>query len=288
MSDGTRIALLVIGRVSEEARQGDTMKKIVLPLLILFSMAIGCIESNPQPSPAGDSGGQANIDEPDDAVAPKASPTVDEGLMYASAPGEDEGIIVVGAASAAIDASEGRANGDEDPPEDPDGDDDGDFGVNEDGSFVVVIPKPVPPKVTLVFTFPDGGEVMAELYVPGSDQDDERSPWLYSGESQEEPANGPPADYDGFKAGAGVSYGITAADLEDGTVEVVGGFLSVTPLAKVVLANVATGDTVVEQVTNTGEFVAQIGGMAGDAISMFAVNPDEKEQATSPVMLVVE
>jgi hypothetical protein len=263
------------------------MKKVILPLLVLFTFAIGCIESNPQPSPLGDGNGGQNLEDPDDAVAPKASPVVDEGLMFASAPGEDEEIIVVGAAGAAPEANGGYADSDEEPPEGEDGDDDGDFAVNEDGSFVLVIKKPVPPKITLVFTFPDGGEVMAELDVPGGDQDDDRAPWLYSGEA-EEPNNGPPADYDGFEAGAGAFYGINASDVDDGTVEVVGGFLSVTPLAKVVLANIATGETVVVQATNTGEFVAQIGGLAGDAISMFAVNPDEKGQATSPVVLVVE
>jgi hypothetical protein len=260
------------------------MKKIVLPLLVLFMTGIGCIESNPQPSPLDDGIGGQNIEDPDDAVAPKASPVVDEGLMFASAPGEDEEIVVVGAAGAAPEANGGYADSDDEP--DAGEDDDGDFGVNEDGSFVVVIKKPVPPKITLVFTFPDGGEVMAELEVPGGDQDDDRAPWLYSGEA-EEPSNGPPADYDGFESGAGAFYGITASDLGDGTVEVVGGFLSVTPLAKVVLANIATGETVVVQATNTGEFVAVIGGMAGDAISMFAVNPEEKGQATSPVVLVV-
>ena len=275
---------MVIGSVSEEPG-GFIMKKIMLPLLVLFSFAIGCIESNPQPSPQGDNGGTQKLD--DEVVEPAASPTVVDDLMYASAPGEDEAIIVVGAAGAAMDADSGRADGGEELPAGEDGDDeDGAFGVNDDGSFVVVVPKVVPPKITLVFKFPDGGEVMVEIAVPGGDQDDDRSPWMYSGE--DEPANGPPADYDGFEAGAGAFTGIVVTDLEDGSVEVVGGFLSVTPLAKVVLANIATGETVVEQATNTGEFVAQIGGMAGDTISMFAVNPDEKGQATSPLMLIVE
>ncbi len=280
---------MVIGPVSKEAGQGDTMKKLILPLLVLFLTSIGCIESNPQPSPEGDSTGHQNAGADDEIVAPKASSSVDEELMYASAPGEEEEIIVVGAAGAAMDAEAGRASGGEEPPngEDGDGDDDADFGVNEDGSFVVVMPKIDPPKITLIFTFPYGGDVKVELEVPGGDLDDDRAPWVYSGE-EEEPANGPPADYDGFEAGAGAFYGINAADLEDGTVEVVGGFLSVTPLAKVVVANIATGENVVVQATNTGEFVAVVGGVAGDTISMFAVNPDEKGQATSPVMLVVE
>ena len=264
------------------------MKKIMLPLLVLFSFAIGCIESNPQPSPVDDTPGQNRGG--DDAInPPKSAVSVDDGLMYASAPGETEEIIVVGEAGAAMDADGGFASGGEEPPagEDGDeGDDDASFGVNDDGSFVVVVPKVVPPKIILVFTYPDLDDVVVELSVPGGDRDDDQSPWMSQGD--EEPANGPPAEYDGFEAGAGAFYGIVASDLEDGTVEVVGGFLSVTPLAKVVLANIGTGETVVVQATNTGEFVAQIGGTAGDTVSMFAVNPDAKEQATSPLMLIVE
>jgi hypothetical protein len=262
------------------------MRLTLMAFTLALSLVLGCIESNPQPSPGQDTGnGRWDPTKDDSSDSAKSPSAVDDDLIYASAVGADGETIIVGAAGAAMDASGGNAasGGDEAPAGE---DSDGDFAVNDDGSFVVVVPVVVPPKISLVFKYSDSDDVTVEIVLPGGDADDDASPWMYSGE--EEPSNGPPAEFDGFDNGAGAFYGILVSDIGDGTIEVVGSFLSVTPLAKVVLANLATGKTATVQATNTGEFVATLPGMAGDAISVFAVNPEEKEKATEAVVLTVE
>ncbi len=129
---------------------------------------------------------------------------------------------------------------------------------------------------------------MVEVVIPGTDaDDDEATPWLATGANAEEPSGSPPGEYDGFENGAGLG-GILAADNGDGTATVTGGFLSVTPLARIVIVNLASNAQAIALATTTGEFTATLPGQAGDSLSLFAVNPGEKEKATAPELLIVE
>ena len=251
--------------------------------LTLAMFFVGCLESNPQPTPLGDQdtkgGGNVSTSERE----------VDDGQIYSSAPDETNTIIIVGAAGAA-EGAEACFGAAEDEPSAGGSNEDGDEAdVDDDGSFVLVIPDVVPPVIVLTFKYPDQDDIVLNVEIPAlSDEDTDETPWMAIGEMGAEEPNGRPSDYDGWENAAGAgSSGITATDLGDGTVEVRGGFLSVTPFVKIVVVNLSNDAKAVTSANVSGEFLTTLAGQVGDGISLFAVNPSDNQKATVPVMLTV-
>jgi hypothetical protein len=247
----------------------------------MLLLAAGCMESNPQPSPAGQDAAVPH----DDALG-GGGREVDEEKLYSSAPDDSDSVIVVGDKGAA----EGAANCFADS-------DDAGAGeaepstVNEDGSFVIVVSDVVGPTVRLVFKYPDTlEELPVEVPVPIVTTDDDMRVWLDADaeDKQDEDPNGRPAEYDGWAAAAGgTSGGITASAVADGQVEVVGAPFSATPLSMVIVVNLSLGSQAIEQANNVGEFLVTLPGNPGDGISVFASNPGDHGKATVPVSLTV-
>jgi hypothetical protein len=271
------------------------MDKLFLVLVaVVASVALGCLESNPQPSPLGDDtgGGQG---EP----TVTKSPVVDEGKIFMSAPDEAEMVVIAADDGAAMGASGAYASAEGADPE-ADGDnareeEKGDeFGVDDDGSFVIVLSGVKPPKVFLTFEFPDFDDIVVELEVPTATADeDDDAVWLAPAgeEGREDPgANSElPADYDGFKdMSGGAITGVAVVDTGEGEVEVVGSFLSVTPFSVVVVVNLSSEEKSIVNANNQGEFIAPISANSEDVLSLFASNPGDHGKATAPVYLTVE
>jgi hypothetical protein len=260
------------------------MKYLSVALYLTLAMFfIGCLESNPQPTPLGDKETKGGGD-------PLPSErSVDDGQIYASAVDETNTVIIVGAAGAAEGADACFGASEEEPAAGGSNADGDDGDVDEDGSFVLVIPDVAPPVIVLTFKYPDRGDIVLTLDVPAVGDDDlDETPWMATGEMGAEEPNGRPSNYDGWQNAAGAgSSGITATDLGDGTIEVRGGFLSVTPLVKMVVVNLSNDDKAVVAANVSGEFIAILSGTVGDGISLFAVNPSDSNKATIPVVLTV-
>jgi len=237
----------------------------------------------------------------DAAVEPSTTKSVDDELIFASAPDESGQMVIVGAEGAAAGADAAYAGGNEDnsepsgetgedTTEDMGGDSkDGDgFSVAGDGSFVIVIPNVKPPKIMLTFHYPDTDEdVEVEVNVPDPSSDSDARPWMDAGEEKQgDPGfNEPPAEYDAMAGGAGA--GVSALVAGDGVVQVIGTPFAVTPLSTVVVANLTTGDKVLAQANTVGEFAVQMPGKAGDLVSVFVVNPSDHSEATAALVLTV-
>lgn len=269
------------------------MGKLFLVLvLMVMSVSSGCLESNPQPSPQGDAVGPA------EPVANR-SPVVEENKIFMSAPDESEMVVIAADEGAAKGASGVFAAAEEESAE-PDadnggGENDGDeYGVGDDGSFVIVLSGVKPPKVVLRFVFPDFDDIKVELEVPTATADeDDDAVWLASmaDEDGDDPgANAElPADYEGFKdMSGGAVQGVTVVSAGEGKVEVMGEFLSVTPFSVVIVVNLSSEEKSIVNANNQGEFVATLAANSGDVLSLFAANPGDHGKATAPVYLTVE
>ncbi len=264
------------------------MKTTIRPVMLGLALLVaGCLESNPQPMPEQDT----FVRPPEGSDAgeePAVAKSVDEDLIFSSAPDESGQMVVVGAEGAAQGADSAYAGGGEEG-EEPgaDGDENG-ASVAGDGSFVIVIPKIKPPKLTLTFHYPDTDEtVVVDLTIPDPASDSDARPWMDAGaEKQGDPGfNQPPAEYDGIAGGE--SGGVTVLVAGDGIVDVIGTPFSVTPLATVVAANLTGGDKVLTQANTVGEFSIQVAGVPGDLISVFVVNPADHTEATAALVLPV-
>lgn len=258
----------------------------IILLLTMSAAVTACLESNPQPSPAGDDTGSWTGT--DTSGPQKKSWEVDSDRILVSAMGEDGATVVVGESGAAPGAEEmfyeaddsGRDNGDGEPAA---------GAVDEDGSFavVVVLPEPV---IKLHFVFPDGEEVVVELVPPETAHtDDADGVWVWNGGREgEEPSGTPPEEpYSGFADLAGQEITITIVVTGAESIEVTGTVFSTTPLAKVVAVNLSNLDKAVDSASNTGEFSLALSGKKGDVITVFAINPSDNSKATAPVNLVV-
>jgi hypothetical protein len=228
------------------------------------------VESNPQPSPETDQ--VAHVDE-----AAPPGPEVDEGKVYLSAAGGAENVVVVGD-KAAPGADSGEA-GDAD-----DAQGAASFGVDEDGSFVVVVPPPKVPKLIVVFHFPEGKDLSVEFVVPQETDDngeEKASFWAYGGRDNEPY----PPEWQDLDAGAAAPGGMTVAFVSEGLYEVAGGLASVPPAALVVVANGTAAAEAVTVADGDGEFVVQIEGTPGDKLYVFSTGVESHEQASAPVEL---
>ncbi|MBM4356176.1 MAG: hypothetical protein FJ109_20690 [Deltaproteobacteria bacterium] len=270
---------------------------VTLGLVLLLA---GCLESNPQPFPQDDAtNGPPGAD--DGTATPVSAKSVDEELIFASAPDENGQMVIVGAGGAAegadaayagagAEGSEPNAETGEDVTGDAVGDQEGGdgFSVSGDGSFVIVIPEVKPPKILLVFHYPDTDEeVEIEIPVPDPQSDSDARPWMDAGEeAKSDPGfNQPPSEYDAMAGGEGAGVSVLVAG--DGPLEVLGAPFAVTPLATVVVANLTTGDKILAQANTVGEFVVQLPGKPGDLVSVFVVNPSDHSEATAALVLTV-
>ena len=261
--------------------------KLCLIVAAAALLAASCFESNPQPAPEK-AGGAEVVTGMDTGThgGPGADFDVDEELMFVSAPGEGDTVLVFGEAGSAAgaDGIEAEAEGA--------AEEDGAFSLDDDGSFVVLLTGVVGTEVNLKFTFPEmDEEVLVNLAVPvAMDTDDDgNSVWVFNGAADaEEPSGTPPPD-EGY-AGAGdfnqsaITISLVA---QDGTVTVTGTALSVTPLSTIALANLASLDKTIVQATNIGEFSATLTAEAGDLISIVATNPTDHSKTTAPLVLQV-
>lgn len=252
-------------------------------------LAAACFESNPQPAP--EKAGGAEVAMGDDigihqGGGGRGEFGVEEDLMFVSAPGEGDTVLVFGEAGSAsgADGIEADAEGA--------AEEDGAYSLDEDGSFVVVLTGVVGTEVTLTFTSSETEEeLVVDLAVPMAmdTDDDAKSVWVYNGAATEEEPSGTPPPDEGY-AGAGNfnSAAITISLLaQDGTVTVTGTALSVTPLSTVALANLNSLDKTIVQATNIGEFSATLTAEAGDLISIVATNPSDHAKTTAPLVLEV-
>lgn len=257
-------------------------KYLIGALVALF--ATGCFESNPQPSPEGDGGKTAHGDD-----ATIGLPGVEAEKVYASAPDENGTMYAIGTAGAAEGADGCRAS---DPEEDSDNEGGGFADVDDDGSFVIVVPDIKVPMIILTFSYPDSEiEEVLEVIVPQLDSDEEGRVWAMSdfdGADNEDPNSAPPAEYDDWQAGVGGAGELMSiVNQGDGTALVTGSAFSVTPLAVVAVANISNTEKVVVNAGNVGSFSAEITAAPSDAISVFAVNPVDHAIASAPIILTV-
>lgn len=259
------------------------MKKELLLAVALAAFPLhSCIESNPQPLPETN----RTEGEPEPAESPGwvSSKNVDEGRIYMSAPDENNEAIIVGDSGAAMGANEVYVES----LSDDAGTDAETFAVAQDGSFVIFLPGVVGSSVDLVFSFPDGTEVLVTLLVPRWKEEGEvdvNAPWVVlGGASSEERGGERPPSYRRFDGGRG---GIAATARGDGNIEVRGSEFSVTPLSIVVVVNLSNNEKALTSATNVGSFALTLPGNAGDGISLFAVNPADHTKATETVYLTV-
>jgi len=267
------------------------MRILYTTILLAASVALAasCFESNPQPAP--EKAGGPEVMTGDDigihqGTGGDADFDVDEELMFVSAPGDGDTVLVFGEAGSAAGAdgieaeADGAAAGDDS------------YSLDEDGSFVVLLTGVVGAEVTLKFISSETDEeVTVDLAVPMAldTDDDGKSVWVYNGAAEaEEPSGTPPPD-EGY-AGAGdfnqsaITISLVA---QDGTVTVTGTALSVTPLSTVALANLNSLDKAIVQASNIGEFSATLEAEAGDLISIVATNPTDHTKTTAPLVLEV-
>jgi len=274
------------GFPAEDVEEEMTDTRILILIVALF-LAAGCLESNPQPSPVGD--GVSPHVAADTGGGELALPGVDEQKVYASAVDDSKTMFVVGEEEAANGASGCYAA-------EPDSEDDADDGwadVNENGSFVLVVPDVKVPVIILTFRYPDTDELQKlEIEVPSLDDSDDDGVWAMS-ESKfdvdnEEDPNSRPTEYDGWQAGVGGGETVMAVTMaDDTTAEVVGGPFSVTPLAVVAVVNLSQEVTSIVSANNVGEFVAAVPAAPGDELSVFSINPSDHAKASAPVFLTV-
>ena len=127
--------------------------KLCLIVAAAALLAASCFESNPQPAPEK-AGGAEVVTGMDTGThgGPGADFDVDEELMFVSAPGEGDTVLVFGEAGSAAgaDGIEAEAEGA--------AEEDGAFSLDDDGSFVVLLTGVVGTEVNLKFTFPEMDE----------------------------------------------------------------------------------------------------------------------------------
>lgn len=255
-------------------------------LMIVAVFLVGCLESNPQPSPEQDSTPWSGADIP--GASQKSSYEIDTDRILSSASGGDDNAVIVGISGAADGAEEMSFAADDAAERDGEGDAPH-AAVDEDGSFAVVIPQPKP-VIKLRFYYPDADAVDVEVELPVvSEGDDADGVWVWhSGRAGEQASGAPPEEpYNGFADLDGQEIAITVVVTGEDTIQVAGTVFSTTPLAQIVAVNLDNLDKAVDSASNTGEFALDLVGVQGDTISVFAVNPNDQSKATPPVNLVV-
>ncbi len=260
---------------------------IVLVMLVAFGWGGACIESNPQPSPENKAGNDdATGGMTPDEGSKGSTYAVDSDEILVSARDEDNNLVVVGRPDAARDAQQGYYEADEGASYG------GAFTVQNDGSFVFVIPTYLAESLVLNFEYLDSDYIATvEIVIPNREDADERSPWLIDSDSGfSEPSEGYPSGED---AQGGWNYDgqptVTLLYLPNSQVaQVEGSAYSVTPQSLVVVSNLTHESSTVAQATNTGTFSATVEAVEGDLVSVFATNPLDSSKATAPLLLSVE
>ncbi len=265
---------------------------IKLLAVLVAAAFVGCLESNPQPSPIGGdpaddtTGGKIN----------KRSPEVDEDLLLVSAVGDDGAVVVVGMNGCAMDADYAEAV-----PGGEDSDDSGDvtsgeggFAIDGNGGFGGVVPTVAgTDQILVTFHFgPEYDPPVVEVPVPIPvllEEDDGRTPWFANADADYDPSQGsgaPPEEvWDGFAG----ENGLGGVEVElDGEVAVVTGIAwTTTPLCIVAIVNQQTFLQASVDADTTGGFVLEIPAASEDTLLIYAVNPSDKEKATAPSVVAV-
>ena len=266
------------------------MSRWIIILALTASVAgLGCLESNPQPSPVGTD--DAAPGGGDDDGAQKLSPMVEEDLILASAASSDGTVVLTGMNGCAMDADYAEAapaNGE------PGAEEDvvsggGDFAVDEDGGFGGVVPTVLgTDEIVVTFYFGDDFDppvIVVHVQVPVlSEEADKRTPWLASASADYDPDNGagaPPQEvWDGFAGEDGL--GGVEVTLNAGVALVTGLEWTTTPQSIVAVVNQETFAQAATDADTTGGFLVEIPASSGDTLLLFAVNPSDKEKATAP------
>jgi len=293
---GTGVAISTTGLTRLSGSEGGSvMSRWIIILALAASVSgIGCLESNPQPSPVGmDDAATGGIG--GDGVQ-KLSAEVDEDLLLASAAGSDGTVVLTGMNGCAMDADFAEATpADEEPGAEEDVVSGGaGFAVDEDGGFGGVVPTVVgTDEIVVTFHFGDDFDppvIVVHVPVPVlSEEDDKRTPWLASASAEYDPDNGagaPPEEvWDGFADEDGL--GGVDVTLDAGVALVTGLEWTTTPLSIVAVVNQETFVQASTDADTTGGFVVEILASSGDTLLLFAVNPSDKEKATAPTEVSV-
>ena len=265
----------------------------ILALVIAFAF-IGCLESNPQPSPLGGGGGGA--DDTTGTQGGKRSAEVDEDLLLVSAMDDEGSVVIVGMNGCADDADyAGAVPGSEEGEGSEDvTSGDGDFAIDENGGFGGVVPT-VAGSDEIIVTFYFGPDfdppaVVVTVPIPVLPEDDDgRTPWFANADSEYDPDQGagaPPEEvWDGFAGEKGL--GGVEVELDGDVVVLTGLAWTTTPLSIVAVLNQATFTQASIDADTTGGFVLEIPAASDDILLVYAVNPSDKEKATAPTTVVV-